>query len=342
MCRAFPCLNDHVQFFQAGRLTGNRLPEACKARLEELFHQNQRPDFDAVNALAIEFNESYNAIWFWFRNRRARPKPPPDRTPFHEALEAVYVKERYPKRDELETLAKTWREKYSTVYNWFYRRRKQDQALEEEAVVDNPEFSPRKYRLSAASREVLEDYFNNDEHPNRRALEQLSSELGETYERVYRYFCKRRYQKKQRRLNRDKLSIECKEALEAIYLKEEYPKRQTLESLAKTWNTDYPTLYNWFYRRRYREATKARLSTAVLKVLEAHFEKDPSPRRPVLLQLSTELNRSYDTLYRYFIWRRYKSRKESDMVSKPGRPRLPEPQIQRGRGRPPTKQLLEL
>ncbi len=59
----------------------------------------------------------------------------------------------------------------------------------------------------------------------------------------------RRYQKKQRRLNRDKLSIECKEALEAIYLKEEYPKRQTLESLAKTWNTDYPTLYNWFYRR---------------------------------------------------------------------------------------------
>ncbi|KAF9048369.1 hypothetical protein BDZ89DRAFT_1126938 [Hymenopellis radicata] len=321
------------------RSPGSRVDEACKARLEELFVQNQRPDFDTVNQLAVEFDESYDTIWFWFRNRR--PNPPP-RNPLREELEAVYSKERYPKREALETLAEACNEEYSAVYNWFVRRRKQERTLEGpegEVAEHNPGLVPRIYRLSDASREVLDDYFKKDQHPRRPALLQLSVELGETYETVYRYFVRRRHQKKSRKLQLEhhKMSIECKEAMEALYLKEEYPTKEVLKTLAKTWNTEYSLLYNWFNRRRkraeVREAegpaempesapTKARLSDAALKVLDAHFEKDPYPRRPALAQLSIELDRSYETLYRYFTWRRYKSRQRATDAAKRGRPKV--------------------
>ncbi|KAF8885107.1 hypothetical protein CPB85DRAFT_374621 [Mucidula mucida] len=166
----------------------------------------------------------------------------------------------------------------------------------------------------------------------------MSRELGESYDRLYSWFAKRRrYEAKVRRYIKTteqivshpprcrRFSAAAKRELKARYDDNRYPTRDELEQMSQIFDETYKRLYDWFANRRTRERQeiqalgiqphpllehlRPRISSAVTEALEAIYARNHYPTYEELEKMAQELGESHERLNTWFWWRRTKEKK---------------------------------
>ncbi|KAF9022590.1 hypothetical protein BDZ89DRAFT_1070525 [Hymenopellis radicata] len=260
-----------------------------------------------------------------------------------EALEANYGKDRYPTREQLEKMSLEVGQSYGRLYTWYAKRReKERKTLQTEQIGSHPLSASARRRIPAVVIRALEARYNDNYYPTRDELEQMSQELGESYNRIYNWFFKRREKERQMVKTagieshpllenlRPRLSTAVTAALEANYVKNRYPTYEELVKMSQKLRESYDRVYAWYHKRRLRER-KLRKSTGreerpgEFRVapnrldlrpywprLEVMFRQDLYPTVAKIKLLAEELAVPWISIAKWLTYRRNKERARRD------------------------------
>ncbi|KAF9022615.1 hypothetical protein BDZ89DRAFT_1070551 [Hymenopellis radicata] len=256
-----------------------------------------------------------------------------------EVLVANYGKDRYPTREQLEKMSLEVGQSYDRLYNWYVKRReKERRTLETEQIESHPLLESARPRIPAVVIRALEARYNDNYYPTRDELEQMSQELGESYNRIYNWFYKRREKERQMvkaagieshpllEHLRPRFSTAVTAALEAKYVKHRYPTYEELEKMSQKLGEGHVRVYAWFHKRRLTER-KLMKSTGMEEQpgefrvapnrldlrpywprLEVMFRQDLYPTVAKIKLLAEELAVPWFSIVKWFTYRRHKER----------------------------------
>ncbi|KAF8885111.1 hypothetical protein CPB85DRAFT_374722 [Mucidula mucida] len=260
--------------------------------------------------MSRKLGESYERVKRWFFRRRLLErqmvralgmKPlehlrPHISSAVTEALEAIYVRNRYPTNEELEKMSQEFGESHERLYNWFFFQRTKEKnvikatgmegkLVEFRAIYENRTDLKRHWtRLEAA--------FQQDLFPTVEQQKLLAAELMVPYRSIVGWFLRRR--RKERTL-REQTGLDTSEfkrigvrpKQKAKYLKEFVtqtgnldPSKSQLEELASKMEVPLAVVRPWFIRRqrqKYRES-RSQLSRERDALLQERFVQNRYPQ----------------------------------------------------------------
>ncbi|KAF9022597.1 hypothetical protein BDZ89DRAFT_1070533 [Hymenopellis radicata] len=306
--------------------------------------------------MSLEVGESYDRLYNWYNYRRAKERKTlkTEQIESHSlsrsarrripavvkrALEARYNNNYYPTRDELEQMSQELGESYNRIYNWFYtRREKERQMLKALGIESHPLLEKRCLPFSTAVTAALEAKYNDNYYPTRDELEQMSQELGESYNRLHKWFFTRRMKERQMlkaagieshpvlESPRRPMSTAAKAALAANYVKNRNPTYEEVEKMSQELGESHDRVSVWYIQRRFRErqlmkSTGMQEQPGQFRVapnrsnlrpywrrLEVEFRQDLYPTVEKRKLLAEELAVSWISINAWFTYRRQKER----------------------------------
>ncbi|KAF9022587.1 hypothetical protein BDZ89DRAFT_199367 [Hymenopellis radicata] len=196
-------------------ISSPHISPAVEEALVANYGKDRYPTRKQLEKMSLEVGESYDRLYSWYNYRRAverktlktvqiesHPLSGSARRPFpvvvKRALEARYNDNYYPTRDELEQMSHELGESYKRLYLWFYTRRtKERQMLRAAGVKSHPLLENVRPLFSTAVTAALEAKYNDNYYPTHDELEQMSQELGESYNKLLNWFFKRREKERQ-------------------------------------------------------------------------------------------------------------------------------------------------
>ncbi|KAF8881718.1 hypothetical protein CPB85DRAFT_1340023 [Mucidula mucida] len=263
--------------------------------------------------------------------------PPCISTAVTAVLEANYRQNRYPTRTQFEEMSRTLGKSPDRLYNWYSRRRKKERKTEQ-IKESHPLSGNTRPRIPAVVKRALEAKYNDNRLPTRDELEKMSQELGESYQRLYTWFFKRR-EKERHTVKavgldshpllenlRPRISTALTATLEAKYVKNRYPTFEELETMSQELGEIQDRLTTWFGKRRIKERELMKLTGVEEKPgefqvapdrldlspywprLEVAFQQQLYPPVKTITLLAQELGVSWLSIAKWFTYRRNKER----------------------------------